>query len=251
MTIGDRIYSREEFAEILERAEDLERRAEVALGSQPGFSLAQMREIAAEAGIDPDAVERAAHLLPPRAPDRPIEHATGGVLRHRIQASYPVALTDEGLEKLLAVIRASSGHPGSGNVTVSGLTWWANQGDMHVDVHAHKDSTLVEVSVDRSRLLIAPALLGTTTAWLLASFLDVANLGVVVVSVAAGIGVAGGMLRAFVNRAKKRTDSLMSSIARAMPRLGESTAPALPADQSQSRSDRDISSARGSDNVPG
>jgi len=243
MTLSDRIYSREEFAEILERAEDLERRAEVALGSQPGFSLAQMREIAAEAGIDPDAVERAAHLLPPKAPERPIEHTSGGVFRQRIQVSYPVALGDEGLAKLLAVIQASSGHPGSGNVTVSGLSWWANQGDMHVDVHANNDSTLVEVSVDRSRLLFTPVLLGTVTAWLLASFLEVANVGVVVGSVAAGLGVSGAMLRAFINRATKRTDSLMSSIARAMPRLRKSGAAALPADPTQSRPDRDSSGA--------
>lgn len=243
MTTGDRIYSREEFAEILERAEHVERRAGVALGSQPGFSLAQMREIAAEAGIDPDAVERAAHLLPPKAPERPIEHTTGGVLRQRIQASYPVALSDEGLAKLLTVIRASSSQPGTGEATVTGLSWWSTQGDMHVEVHTDRESTLVEVSVDRSRLLIAPGLFGIVTVWILASLLEVADVGVVVVSIAAGLGVAGGMLRAFVNRAKKRTDSLMNSIARAMPRLGESTAPALPADQSQSRSDRDISSA--------
>ena len=101
MTSNDRIYSREEFAEILERAEDFERRAEVALGSQPGFSLTQMREIAAEAGIDPDAVERAAHLLPPKAPELPIEHTTRGVLRQRIQASFPVALTAEASAKQL------------------------------------------------------------------------------------------------------------------------------------------------------
>lgn len=243
MPINDRIYSREEFAEILERAEDFERRAEVALGSQPGFSLTQMREIAAEAGIDPDAVERAAHLLSPKALGRPIEHTTGGVLRQRIQASFPVALTAEGSAKLLAVIRASSGHPGSGEVTVTGLSWWANQGDMHVEVHANENSTLVQVSVDRSRMLIVPGLVGTVTAWILASLLEVASAGVFFGSVAVGLGVAGAILGLLINKGRKRTETLMGSIARAMPRLAESAAPAPRAGPIQSRSDQDVHGA--------
>jgi hypothetical protein len=241
VTINDRIYTREEFARILERAEVLERRADVALGSEPGFSLTQMRKIAAEAGIDPDAVERAAHLLPPTAPGRPTEHTTGGLLRQRIQASFPVALTAEGSAKLLAVIRASSGHPGSGEVTVTGLSWWANQGDMHVEVHANRDSTLVEVSVDRSRKLILPVLLGTVTTWIVASLLEVASLGVILASVALGLGVAGVIFRRLIKNGKKRTEALMSSIARAMERLAESGAPVPSVDRIQSRSDRDAS----------
>lgn len=235
----DRIYSREEFAEILQRAEDFERRAEVALGSQPGFSLTQMREIAAEAGIDPDAVERAAHLLPPKAPELPIEHTTTGVLRQRIQASFPVALTAESSAKLLAVIRASSGRQGTGEVTITGLSWWADQGALHVEAHANDDSTLVQVSIDRSRMLIAPVLLGTVTAWILASLLEVANAGVFFGSVAVGLGVAGTILGTLVNKGKKRTEILMGSIARAMARLAESATPAPPADNIQSRADQD------------
>ena len=243
MTSNDRIYSREEFAEILERAEDFERRAEVALGSQPGFSLTQMREIAAEAGIDPDTVERVARLLPPKAPELPIEHTTRGVLRQRIQASFPVALTAEASAKLLAVIRASSGRQGTGDVTVTGLSWWAHQGDMRVEVHANKDSTLVEIFVDRSRMLIVPGLLGIMTAWILASLLEVASAGVFFGSVAVGLGVAGALLGTFLNNGKKRTSILMDSMARAMARLAESAAPAPPADPIQSRSDRDAPGA--------
>ena len=221
MTSNDRIYSREEFAEILERAEDIERRAEVALGSQPGFSLAQMREIAAEAGIDPEAVERAARLLPPRARGLPIEYTTTGVLRQRIEVSFPVALTAETSEKLLAVIRSSSGRQGTGEVTVTGLSWWSSQGDTHVDVHAAENSTLVDVSVDRSRLLILPVLFGTATAWILASLLEVANAAVFFGSIAVGLGVAGAILGTFVHKWKKRTEILMGSITRAMERLAE------------------------------
>lgn len=230
MTINDRIYSREEFAEILERAEDFERRAEVALGSQPGFSLTQMREIAAEAGIDPDAVERAAHLLPRKALELPVDHTTTGVLRQRIQASFPVRLTAESSAKLLAVIRASSGRQGTGEVTVTGLSWWADRGgDLRVEVHADAEASHVEISIDRSRLLIVPGLLGIVTAWLLASFLDVASAGVFFGSIAVGLGVTGAILGTLVNKGKKRTEILMSSIVRAMARL-EDSAPASPAD---------------------
>jgi len=244
MTTNDRIYSREEFAEILERAEDFERRAEVALGSQPGFSITQMREIAAEAGIDPDAVERAAHLLPRKAPELPIEYTTRGVLRQRIHASFPVALTDEASAKLLAVIRASSGRQGTGEVTVTGLSWWSDRsGDLRVEVHAEEQASHVEVFIDRSKLLIVPVLAGTVSAWLLASFLDVANASVFFGSIAVGLGIAGTILGTLVNKVKKRTEILMGSIARAMPRLAESTAPTLPTDPIRSRSDRDATGA--------
>lgn len=235
MTNRDRIYSREEFAEILERAEDFERRGEVALGSQPGFSVAQMREIAAEAGLDPDAVERAARLLPPSAPGQPIEHTTG-LLRQRIRASFPITLTAESSAKLLAVIRTATGRQGTGEVTVNGLSWWSDQGgDLHVEVHAHEDASHVEVSVNRSSMLILPVLLGTMTAWILASLLEVANAGVFFGSIAVGLGVAGGIFGTLLNRGRKRTELLMGAIARTMPRLAEPASPVPRPDPTQQR----------------
>ena len=151
-----------------------------------------------------------------------------------------MTLTAESSAKLLAVIRASSGRQGTGEVTVTGLSWWSDRsGDLRVEVHAEAEASHVEVSIDRSRLLIIPGLLGIVTAWLLASFLDVASAGVFFGSVAVGLGVAGTILGTLVNKGKKRTEILMGSITRAMARLAES-APALPGDPTQSRSDRDV-----------
>ncbi len=51
-----------------------------------GFSLAEMKAIAVEAGLDPVLIERAARLMPVGSSKSRLERVAGGPLKHRLDA---------------------------------------------------------------------------------------------------------------------------------------------------------------------
>lgn len=235
MSVNERTYSREEFATILERAKELERGGELALGSKAGFSLADMREIAAEAGIDPDAVEKAARLLPQRSAVQPIDHSSSGLIKRRLTRCFAVRLTPEACSHLLSTIRASSRKHGEGEVTTTGLSW-TDRGGTHVSVHEEGEQSHVQVSVDRSGAVPFAGLLGLLTGWVMLGSLGPTTAGEFFGSVFAGLAVAGTLLGATISRGRKHAETMMTSIAHAIMEPGpEQETPALRPGPTRSR----------------
>ena len=97
MSDDQRVYSDEEFALILRKATELAR-AEPRTPSSAGLTLTEMKAAAAQVGLDPALVERAARLLAARATASPLERLTGGPVRYDHEARFPIKLDESGVE---------------------------------------------------------------------------------------------------------------------------------------------------------
>lgn len=154
MADDQRVYSDEEFALILRQAAELASRAEPPGPSSAGFTLTEMKAAAAQVGLDPALVERAARLLADTATASPLERLTGGPLRHDYKARFPVELDEHGAARLLSAVRISAGVAGSrdvGHSSAMGMTWH-DGGELEalsVTARPEKEGTSVSVALDR------------------------------------------------------------------------------------------------------
>jgi hypothetical protein len=173
-------YSEDDFAIILAKAAELSPESS-SQDSEPGsLSLAEMKSIAREVGLDPELIERAAHILPGVTRPTLMGRLFGGPLSSHVELLIPVQLTQEGAQRLLSLVRATLLTHGQGEATSTGMSFSSFEGWQKVFISAHLDgaSTRIRVVVDnRSRLLVPIVLapLGT----------------LLVVALAVGVGPAG------------------------------------------------------------
>jgi hypothetical protein len=124
MSDDQRVYSDDEFARILRTAAELASRVEKPGISSNGLTSTEMKSAAAQAGLDPALVERAARLLVIRATASPLERLIGGPLRHEHDARFSIKLDEHNAGDLLPALaassrsRATSGHPRRGGLDV-------------------------------------------------------------------------------------------------------------------------------------
>lgn len=154
-----RVYSDEEFAVILRTAAELAGRAEQAGSSSSGLTLAEMKSAAAQAGLDPALVERAARQLVTQVTASPFERLIGGPLRHEHHARFSVILDEERAARLLSAVRIGATHFHSGNdghSSALGMTWSASGDGDVLSVVARPDEheTSVSVVIDRRGTLV-------------------------------------------------------------------------------------------------
>ncbi len=117
-----RRYSEKEIGKILKRASELQR-AEPARPDPAGLSLAELEEIAQEAGIDVANVRRAAAELGTRAGEGWDEKLLGAPLRFRVERLIPGELSADDLGGLVPVIQQAAGGVGQASVVGKTLTW--------------------------------------------------------------------------------------------------------------------------------
>lgn len=111
-----RVYSDEEFALILRKAAELASRVESPAASSAGLTLTEMKSAAAQAGLDPALIERAARMIATTAAASPIERLTGGPVRHNREARFPVTLDEKSAALLLSAVRITGGLAGRQDV---------------------------------------------------------------------------------------------------------------------------------------
>jgi hypothetical protein len=150
-------YSEDDFAIILAKAAELSPESSSHDTPPRSLSLAEMKSIASEVGLDPELIERAAHLVP--AVRRPtfLGRLIGGPLSSSVELLIPVQLTQQGAQQLLSLARATLLTRGEGEATSSGMSFSSFEGWQKVFISAHLDggSTRIRVVVDnRSRLLM-------------------------------------------------------------------------------------------------
>jgi hypothetical protein len=122
--MSDRRYNDDEIAEIFRQAAEGPQGTSVQPASQEGMTLAELREIGREAGLSPDAVDRAAKSLDvrPRAESRKFLGLPLGVER---TIDLGRRLTDEEWERLVVELREVFG--ARGTVSSSGsFRQWTN-----------------------------------------------------------------------------------------------------------------------------
>lgn len=155
MTISEpRFYTDEEVALILREAGEAAHTADSPGGirsSSSGLSLEQLKSAAAEAGLDPSLVERAALRITTRDPVSLLERAAGGPRRHRETIRLTTSMSEKTSARLLSAIRAAAEVPGEGRADASGFFWHGWYRGTRLSVTAHEDSegTRVQILAER------------------------------------------------------------------------------------------------------
>jgi hypothetical protein len=129
-TNDERRYSEEEFALVLRLASEADTAPEVRTeqpSPQDGLTLSEMREIAAEVGIDPDRVSRAVGLLPAGEDSAGLK-LLGGSPRHRLELSIPGVVPRAELSRVIEVFRKPVSAHGETREVLGGLEWTGNTG---------------------------------------------------------------------------------------------------------------------------
>ena len=229
MCIRDRKYTDQEFAVILRKASELSRSPDAAAHRQDGVSLAEMKAIAEELGMDPVLIERAAHLMPAGSSESALERVLGGPIKLRLDAYLAAELTEEKAAHLLALVRAAAEQQGEGEATASGMSWHSvgDGSQVLVNVHTEGDGTRVRLMMDRRGGL---AIIGTF------SLLGALSVGIVtligletldVSSVVVGWTVFGGLVTGALaagravwasntRKVRDHMSSLMATISRSL-----------------------------------
>ncbi|MBW3535831.1 MAG: hypothetical protein KY453_11555 [Gemmatimonadetes bacterium] len=160
-------FSEEEAALILRRATEVELRGPAVPSG--GHTLDELASIAREAGIDPDAVRRAARLVPAR-PD-PVQRIFLGAPSHaRVRARFPGRLPEASVPRARDAIEESLERTGELHHDVTGFLWREDHGVGRTFVRLRREDgdTSLEVEVDRrGHLLGLMVVLATLVALLL------------------------------------------------------------------------------------
>jgi len=229
MADDQRVYSDEEFALVLRQAAELASRAERPGLSAGGLTLAEMKAAAAQAGLDPILVERAARLLAVTATASPLERLMGGPLRHEHDARFPITLDEVRAARLLSAVRISAGQAGStdsGHSSAMGITWHdgGEMESLRVTARPEEDGTAVSVALDRrGTLATVVGVSGLATFFtvlfsVFALYPEAPALGVggLVAGVGGALAAARGYWASSTRRSRERINAVMDVVSQTL-----------------------------------
>jgi len=146
--IVPRRYSEKEAGLILRKAAEMQR-AEPSAADPSGFSLAELEEVAREAGIDPAVVRSAAAELDVPAGESFSAALVGGPLTVRLETELPGEYPADRFDSLVPAIQNASTWQGHAGAVGKSLTWSArsesNTSSLQVLVVASGGNTLIRV----------------------------------------------------------------------------------------------------------
>lgn len=243
MADAQRVYSDEEFAVILRTAAELASRAEQTGFSSSGLTVAEMKLAAAQAGLDPALVERAARLLVTRAAESPLERLIGGPFRHEHGARFSIALDEQTAARLLSAVRISTDYHSSdpGYSSALGMAWKASgSGDvLSVAARPDSDGTSVSVVVDRRGTFVLVGVLSSLAMFFTVSFAAFAlapespalGVGGLVVGIGGILAAARGYWVSSTRKVRERVGVVLDAIGETVDR------PASPASRATADGD--------------
>jgi len=124
-----RRYGDRDVARILKRATELQR-AEPSAVDPGGLTLAELAEIAREAGIDPDILRRAAAELDTRETAATfVGRLAGGPLDLRVERVVPGEVPADRLDAIIPWIQEATEGQGTASAVGRTLTWSSHSGD--------------------------------------------------------------------------------------------------------------------------
>ena len=258
-----RVYSDEEFALILRKAAELASRAELPAATSEGLTLTEMKSAAAQAGLDPALVERAARMLAASATASPLENLTGGPLRHNTEAHFPIKLDEQSAARLLSAVRIAAnlaGRKDRGHSSSMGMTWH-DGGDLEslgITARPDEDGTAVSVSLDRRGTLGVVAMFSGFTMFLSTMFAifalypEAPALGLLggITGIGGTLAIARGYWASSTKKVRERISRVMDTINQTLdhpetqvsgPRKGEDGAAGL--ESGASVSDEELTGA--------
>jgi hypothetical protein len=176
VTEPERVFSDEEFALILRTASELAHNSTDASIASNGLTLTEMKSAAEQAGLDPDLIERAAHMLLPTFDERSaVTRFVGGPLQHHYVSHVPVPVGAARSLRILSAVRVNAGSfisTNDGHASDLGVRWDASaSGDvLHLVVHPDENGAVVRLTIDRRGTFTLGALSVGITIFLLLLF---------------------------------------------------------------------------------
>ena len=142
----ERRYDDEEVALILHRAADAGA-TDSDGASARGLTLGDLKEIAAEAGIEPTRIEEAARSVALHRTRSPARSAMGFPPTVQLERVVPVRLEPEELPQLLDLIRNELARQGIVQEVLGGFEWRARSvmGGRYVSIRSEGDATRIRV----------------------------------------------------------------------------------------------------------
>lgn len=152
-----RRYSEDEFALILRKASEIQLSDGVVQGGATtgGLTLDEIQSIATEAGIDPEAVTRAASIMGALEWDEKVSLVSaifGGPSKFHLDCEIPGRLPPEEMGRILEHIRRAAEHQGEASEVLGGVEW-KTVGELsaiNVNISPRGDSTSVQIVGDRN-----------------------------------------------------------------------------------------------------
>jgi len=233
-------FTDKEVALILRRAADLEKKAPSAAGSSAkGLTLSDLKEIASEAGIDPELVARAVTELASPGGLRSGSLLTGPETVQREVRATPGELAREEMAELVRLVDEEVRDQGIVQEAL-GHVRWTSQGrflSTQVSLEPGDGETLLRVE-ERYSDAIRGVLHGIPASYGfifgLATALEALNLGPLpaalftVASVAAGWGIGSAIWRGLAGRSKARVRHLAERLGARAKEIVEKNDPYLP-----------------------
>lgn len=218
-------YSRDQLERIFARATEMEVDALPPVPTRDAYSLADLKAIAAEAGIDPDLIERAAREIAATG-----ESTSRGLVSRHVDVSFPGTLSEDRARRVLAAVRSSLRQQGTGEVSSSGFSWTSDGRTLLMTAHDELGKTHLRVSSNAWPSVSVAALLGLLAAWTTAGMLGTITMVGFFASVAAGLGVTATLVTAAMAKARRQTASALAAAARTLLGPEATTDPAPPED---------------------
>jgi hypothetical protein len=226
----DRVYDEREIGRILKRATELQH-AEPSAPSASGVTLTELEEIAAEAGIDPTYLRRAALDIDSGATDRSFWATVVGedILLNRA-VTLPGELSDDGFERIVATIQTQTRLHGQPSLLGRTLTWGAETANksrtLQIVVTSRDGRTDIRLEENLGQLA-AGLFAGMTSGFGIGAGMGVGLpiglklLGSVAFAIAAPVGVMGlaylgsrAIYRAIVRRRRQAISHLFDRVVR-------------------------------------
>ena len=171
-----------------------------------------MKTIAEEVGLDPELIERAAHLVPGATRQTPMGRLFGGPLSSQVDLYVPVRLGREDAQRLLSLVRATLLTQGRGEATESGMSFSSHEGGRKVFIAAHSegDGTRLRIAVDSRSRLALPLAVGPVGALMLVNLAlpaaaQLGNPWAPYLVLGGGIAIGAGLLWTSVRKSVQRT----------------------------------------------
>ena len=237
---SNEIFSDRQTAAILQKAAELQADRG---GRDAGLSLEELRQIAGEAGIEPELVDAAlVELRRPKPPEAaPAPHRRKlrrGQTRWEQRVELPVRLDNEDVRAVLAHLEAEFGGQGTVTELSCGTVWThhgISKGHTHAAVEAAEDGTRLHLALERSTQRKFLRRVGGTVGMLMGLLVgamigeEEAIFALVPMGLAVGNVTGRVWWRMTAGRWAKRLDRLVSTLSGEALRNGMPVAPPAPA----------------------
>jgi hypothetical protein len=148
-----RRYSEQEFAVILRKASELQEAKDSGPGAGRGLSLAEIKQIAEEAGIDPALVTQAASML--AASGEMTSEGTGlfgSPATMQMRSALDRELSQDDLTRLMEVVRYEVRQPGTVHEVLGSVAWKSDskENPLEVRLTPRDGMTIIEILADQA-----------------------------------------------------------------------------------------------------